>query len=98
VASAQEAIFVIDEDVPDVVLSDIEMPGEDGYALLARIRSRPPDRGGLVPAAALTAYARPEDRLQALKVGFQMHLAKPIHPVELALVVSSLAARSKLRR
>ena len=95
--SAAEAVAAIERAVPDVVVSDIEMPGEDGYALIRRIRGLPPTRGGLVPAAALTAYARSEDRVTALKMGFQIHMAKPVDPVELAVVVSSLAGRQPVQ-
>ena len=73
-----------------MLLSDIEMPGEDGYALIRRIRARPPEQGGRLPAAALTAYARTEDRMQALLAGFHMHVPKPVQPAELAAVVASL--------
>ena len=94
VSSAQAALDAVAEKLPDVLLSDIEMPGMDGYALIKRIRALPPERGGRVPAAALTAYARSEDKLNALQRGFQMHLAKPIEPAELATVVASLARRA----
>ena len=77
----------------DVLLSDIEMPGTDGYQLIKELRLRSSQQGGSVPAAALTAYARTEDRLRALRAGFQLHLAKPVHPSELVTVVGSLAAR-----
>jgi CheY-like chemotaxis protein len=75
---------------PDVILSDIGMPDADGYELIRRIRELPEGRN--VPAAALTALARSEDRLRALTAGFQTHLAKPIAPGELVAVVRSLAA------
>jgi CheY-like chemotaxis protein len=91
--SAREALRAIDDQPPDVLLSDIEMPEIDGYALMRTVRERSPDRGGLVPAAALTAYARSEDRLRALRAGYQVHLAKPVEPAELAAVVASLAGR-----
>jgi len=90
-ASAGDALRILDGTPPDVLLSDIEMPEMDGYALMRAIRERTPERGGLVPAAALTAYARAEDRLRALRAGYQVHLAKPIEPAELAAVVASLA-------
>lgn len=77
----------------DVLLSDIEMPGTDGYQLIQELRLRPSQQGGSVPAAALTAHARTEDRLRALRAGFQLHLAKPVQPAELVTVVSSLVAR-----
>jgi signal transduction histidine kinase/ActR/RegA family two-component response regulator len=96
-SSAADALGAIERQVPDVLVSDIEMPGEDGYALIRRIRVLPASRGGLVPAAALTAYARSEDRVTALKMGYQIHLAKPVDPVELAVVVSSLAGRQPVQ-
>jgi CheY-like chemotaxis protein len=92
-ATAEEALAALDEHRMDVLLSDIEMPGMDGYELMRTVRDRPADRGGRIPAAALTAYARPEDRAAALRAGFQLHLAKPVQPAELAAVVSSLAGR-----
>jgi len=76
---------------PDLVVSDIGMPGDDGYALIARLRALGPGNGGNVPAIALTAYARVEDRLRVLAAGFQMHVPKPIEPAELVAVVGSVA-------
>jgi signal transduction histidine kinase/ActR/RegA family two-component response regulator len=93
VASAREALDILGRERVDVLLSDIEMPGTDGYQLIKELRLRPSQQGGSVPAAALTAYARTEDRLRALRAGFQLHLAKPVQPSELVTVVGSLAAR-----
>jgi signal transduction histidine kinase/CheY-like chemotaxis protein len=93
VSSAREALDVLEKERIDVLLSDIEMPGTDGYQLIRELRLRPSQQGGSVPAAALTAYARTEDRLRALRAGFQLHLSKPVQPVELITVVASLAAR-----
>jgi CheY-like chemotaxis protein len=93
--SAAEAMPIVERDRPDVVLSDIEMPHEDGYALMRRIRELPMDRGGLTPAAALTAYAGTGDRIKILDAGFQMHVPKPVQPAELAAVVASLSGRSR---
>jgi CheY-like chemotaxis protein len=90
-ASATEAIEKLDRHQPDVLLSDVEMPEESGYGLMRQIRKRPADRGGRIPAAAITAYARHEDRTRALAAGFQMHVAKPLNPVELVTIVASLA-------
>jgi signal transduction histidine kinase/CheY-like chemotaxis protein len=95
-SSTRAALAAIEEQPPDVLLSDIEMPGEDGYALIEKVRALPPERGGRVPAAALTAYARAEDRVIALQRGFQIHLAKPIDTAELAAVVASLAGRASV--
>ncbi len=95
VSNVAEALLKLEEWRPDVLISDIEMPGEDGYALIRRIRALPAERGGRIPAAALTAYARAEDRMRALLAGFQIHLPKPVEPTELAAVVASLAGRQK---
>jgi CheY-like chemotaxis protein len=92
--SAPEALVMLDNELPHVLVFDIGLPGMDGYDLIGAVRERPPERGGRVPAAALTAFARSEDRARALRSGFQMHVAKPINPTELALVVHSLAARA----
>ena len=110
VASAQEALDAMPEWKPDVLVSDISMPKEDGYFLIREVRRReadlsqtspehaahmspsPPRRK--IPAAALTAYARTEDRMRAIKEGFQLHLPKPVDPVELATVVASLVDRT----
>jgi len=93
VPSAAEALGVLERERIDVLLTDIEMPGTDGYQLIKELRQRSAEQGGSVPAAALTAYARIEDRLRALRAGFQLHLAKPVQPAELITVVGSLAAR-----
>ncbi len=93
VGSSAEAMAALEAERPDVLISDIEMPEKDGYALIRDIRALPPERGGRVPAAALTAYARTEDRMQALLAGFHLHLPKPVQPAELAAVVASLAGR-----
>lgn len=93
VSSAREALDLLEKERIDVLLSDIEMPGTDGYQLIRELRLRPSRQGGSVPAAALTAYARTEDRLRALRAGFQLHLSKPVQPDELITVVASLANR-----
>ena len=93
VSSGREALEILGRDRIDVLLSDIEMPGTDGYQLIRELRLRPSQQGGAVPAVALTAYARTEDRLRALRAGFQLHLSKPVQPAELVTVVASLAAR-----
>ena len=92
-ASAGEALATLDTWQPDVLVSDIAMPGEDGYSLLRELRRRPPERGGLVPAVALTAYAKIEDRVTILAAGFHMYVSKPADPHELIAVVRSLAGR-----
>jgi CheY-like chemotaxis protein/nitrogen-specific signal transduction histidine kinase len=93
--SAAEAFELFRQVQPDVVVSDIGMPGEDGYELMRRLRALPNDQGGNVPAVALTAYARVEDRMKALKAGYQMHVAKPIELGELVAIVASLGDRLK---
>jgi signal transduction histidine kinase/CheY-like chemotaxis protein len=93
VATAREALDILAKEPVHVLLSDIEMPGMDGYELMKELRLRSEQEGGSVPAAAFTAYARTEDRLRALRAGFQLHLAKPVQPAELATVVFSLATR-----
>ncbi|BAY24554.1 two-component hybrid sensor and regulator [Calothrix sp. NIES-2100] len=93
-ASVPEALQIIQEWKPDVIVSDIGMPTEDGYSLIRKVRSLPPEQGGNVPAAALTAYARAEDRMRAIQEGYQLHLPKPIEPAELATVVASLVGRA----
>jgi PAS domain S-box-containing protein len=90
-ASALEALEALGGYRPDVLLSDIGMPEQDGYALIRQVRMLPPEQGGRTPAAALTAFARGEDRRRALLAGFQTHLAKPIEIRELAAVVADLA-------
>jgi PAS domain S-box-containing protein len=92
-SSAPAAFDAIEGDPPDVLLSDIGMPGEDGISLIRRVRSLDPDRGGRVPAAALTAYTQPTDRDRAMGAGFQAFLAKPVDPQELARAVARLAGR-----
>jgi CheY-like chemotaxis protein len=76
-----------------MLISDIVMPGEDGYCLIRRIRALVPQEGGQVPAAALTAFATSEDRTKALRAGFQMHLPKPVDLAELVTVVRALTQK-----
>jgi signal transduction histidine kinase/ActR/RegA family two-component response regulator len=91
--SASEGLEKLVEWRPDVMLSDIAMPDEDGYSFIAKVRSLPQDKGGETPAAVLTAYARAEDRMQALAVGYQMHISKPIDASHLVTMVARLAGR-----
>lgn len=93
VGSASEALMTIDLTQPDVLVSDIAMPGEDGYALIRKIRLRDADQGRWLPAVALTAYARDEDRARALAAGYQRHLTKPVDPAALARTVAVLSGR-----
>ncbi len=76
---------------PHVLVSDIAMSGRDGYDLIRAIRELPPEQGGEIPAIAVTAYAREEDRIRALNAGFQIHLAKPVEPAALAAAIAHLA-------
>ena len=89
--SVERALAEIAERVPQVLLSDIGMPVQDGYDLIRRLRALPAEKGGTIPAAALTAYARVEDRRRVLNAGFMMHVPKPVEPAELVAVVASLA-------
>ncbi|HEX3130713.1 MAG TPA: response regulator [Thermoanaerobaculia bacterium] len=93
VASVPEALAALDRDSFQILVSDIGMPGEDGYSLIRKVRARGTERGGNLPAVALTAYARTDDRVRALSAGFQMHLSKPIDPAELVATIGSLAGR-----
>ncbi|WP_437735577.1 response regulator [Sorangium sp. So ce1335] len=95
VASAREALAAFVAARPHVLVSDIAMPGEDGYELIRAIRQCPPHAGGDLPALALTAYARKEDQKRALDAGFHMHATKPIEPAALVAAVASLAARAR---
>jgi len=86
-ALAQEGIR------PDQIVSDIAMPGEDGYSLMRRVRALDPEQGGLIPAIAVTAYSRIEDRAQAMAAGFQMHISKPVKLSELGYAITSIIGR-----
>jgi signal transduction histidine kinase len=94
VASSSAALEAVEKWRPDVMLSDIAMPDGDGISLMRRVRALKPKQGGQIPAAAITAYGRTEDRIRALEAGFQVYLPKPVEPVELAAVVASLAGRT----
>jgi hypothetical protein len=90
VGSAREALEVLEREKPHILVSDIAMPEEDGYALLKKIRTLPPESGGRIPAIALTAHSLVQDRLQSLRAGFQSHVPKPVVPEELVEVVASI--------
>jgi signal transduction histidine kinase/ActR/RegA family two-component response regulator len=91
--SSAEALGLFAESTPDVIISDIGMPGEDGFELIRKVRELPPERGGRTPAVALTAYARAADRLRVLRSGYQMHVAKPVELAELVAVVANVVGR-----
>ena len=92
-ARAEEAMQMVRARKPDVLVSDIGMPDADGFELLRRIRALDADQGGRVPAIALTAFARSEDRTRALRAGFVVHVSKPVDPAELIATVASVAGR-----
>ncbi len=93
-SSAEEALRLVETERPQVLVSDIGMPGTDGYALLARVRGLGSAGGGTLPAIALTAFARSEDRTRALRAGFLVHVAKPVEPSELVATVASVVGRT----
>jgi PAS domain S-box-containing protein len=93
-SSTRQALEALEELNPDVLISDIGMPDEDGYALMRKIRKLEPELGGRIPAVALTGYARVEDYKEALAAGFQLHVAKPVRAAELIAVVASLGKMS----
>ncbi|MEH2261290.1 hybrid sensor histidine kinase/response regulator [Nostoc sp.] len=90
VASVDEALAVLEQAKADILISDIGMSEQDGYTLIRKLRSLEPERGGCIPAIALTAYTREEDRLEALSAGFQQHLSKPIDPTKLIAMVANV--------
>jgi len=92
-SSAAEAFEYLMRSPPDMLVSDIGLPGEDGYSLIRRVRALGPERAGRVPAAALTAFTRLEDRTRALAAGFQVHVPKPIDPAELVMAIANLVSR-----
>ena len=91
VGSASQALYELDRQRFDLLVSDIGMPQMDGYALIKKIRQLPPERGGGIPAAALTAYAGVEDRMRVLSAGYQLHIPKPFEPAELTTALANLA-------
>ena len=95
VASADEALQTFAEWKPDILVSDIGMPGEDGYSLIRKVRALPLEHGGNVPAAALTGYVSQEDYSKALSAGYHSQIKKPVELEELIAVVASLGGRTK---
>jgi CheY-like chemotaxis protein len=94
-ASASEAIKEIGQRKPDVLVSDLGMPEHDGYELIKQVRkTESADNAARIPALALTAYAKAEDRVRALAGGYQVHLSKPVEPAEFVIVVANLAGHS----
>jgi signal transduction histidine kinase/ActR/RegA family two-component response regulator len=96
VGNAPDALSALKEGKWDVLVSDLGMPGEDGYALITKVRNRSLAEGGQLPAVAITAYARLEDRTSALRAGFDAHVAKPVDPVELVEVVAAVVRRGRV--
>ena len=94
-AGAAEALEKIQTAEPDLLVSDIEMANEDGYSLIRKVRVWEAERGRRIPAIALTAHARPSDRLRALADGFQIHMPKPVEPAELVLAIANLTDRGR---
>jgi len=92
VVSAMDALEILPKLQPDVFICDIAMPGEDGYTLIRKVRTLTNDKVGRVPAVALTAYGDSEDRIRALEAGFHTHVAKPVDPGELVVIVANLVA------
>lgn len=92
--SADEALEAVAQRRPGVLISDIEMPGQDGYSLIRKVRAQSPERGGKIPAVALTAFGRPEDRIRSLTAGFNIHVSKPVDPAELIAIVASMIGRT----
>lgn len=88
-----EALESLERERPNVMLPDIEMPGEDGYALIRKVRALPPDRNGQTPAAALTGLGTSADRARVLQAGFQDHVAKPVDAGQLVRIVTTLAVK-----
>ena len=92
--TADEGVEELRKFQPDILISDIGMPGKDGYQFIREVRKLPAQEGGDVPAIALTAFARSEDRTRAMLAGYQVHIVKPIEPQELLATVGSLARRT----
>jgi CheY-like chemotaxis protein len=95
VGSAEEALDALQGERPDVLLSDLAMPGKGGYWLIGQVRALPPERGGVTPAAALTAFSGPEHRASVLRAGFQLHVEKPISLDALIEAVTMLALKKR---
>jgi hypothetical protein len=94
--SASDALEILEGEEVDILLADIAMPGEDGYSLIKKVRSSTAPRVASIPAAAVTAHARDDERQQALAAGFHLHMAKPIEPEQLARAVETLVRGSSV--
>jgi PAS domain S-box-containing protein len=94
-SSAPHALEMLEAWKPDAIVSDVGMPNEDGYTLIQKVRALEPERGGLTPAIALTGYGRPEDRLQLLAAGYQVHLSKPVELIQLVDSIANLTSRDE---
>jgi CheY-like chemotaxis protein len=90
---ALEALVVFKKRVPDIIVSDLGMPKVDGYSLMRKIRSYPPEQGGGTPAIALTGFVRSEDAKQAYAAGYQAHTPKPVEPRELVRLIARVLGR-----
>jgi CheY-like chemotaxis protein len=97
VGSAEEALAALQWERPDVLLSDLAMPGKSGYWLIGQVRALPPEHGGVTPAAALTAFTGPEHRASVLRAGFQLHVEKPVCLEALIGAVAMLALKESVR-
>ena len=95
VDSAEEALTALQQERPDVLLSDLAMPGKGGYWLIGQVRALSPEQGGVTPAAALTAYSGPEHRASVLRAGFQLHVSKPVGLEALISVVADLSREGR---
>ena len=95
VAAVREALQILELERPDVLVSDIGLPDQDGYELIRQIRQREAEHGGFLPAIALTGFARAEDRVRSLAAGFQVHLPKPVEPVELTAAIATVTRRPR---
>jgi CheY-like chemotaxis protein len=91
-ASSSQALEMLSNSIPEVIISDIGMPGESGYDFIRKVRLLPPEKGGKIPAIALTAYNRMDDRVTALRAGFQSHIAKPAEIAEIVATVQAFTA------
>jgi CheY-like chemotaxis protein len=98
VSSARDALAALEVEQPDALVSDIGLPGEDGYAFIRRLRSREAERGGFLPALALTGYSTADERARAVAAGYQWHMAKPAEPSALTRAVAKITAIAAPRR